>query len=290
MQTNCFGASPSSRYGFVEQVPSAEELGAADVDTSFWSTDNYNITDDQYSRGDTSTFSSNDEGCSQRLSGIDPSLQADRNISAFQQAQKRRDDSWTGESNLLQLQLDSFIHKEKLKLESKFEEGSSGLSKHSLSGSLSGLESEELVTDLPDDRFSGSSCSLSGFSGASSSFEESSESTRYHSQMSQSSRTSSMLLSCVGNKKINWFDLSINKDEVGGQPDTNMHIETEGQFFLSESIQGISRLPFTPVRVEDVYKIGSSELHQKFVLSSGRLSQVKGMLGCAFLKRVILLS
>jgi len=276
MQNKCVVASASSCYRFAEQVPSAEELVAAEVVTGFWSIDNDNTVDDQYSGSDSITFSSSEESCSQSLLCRHPFFEADCSISASGQVQKQRDNSWTGESDLLQLQLGSFIYKEKLKLESKFEEGSSAMSKYSLSGSISGVESEELMTGIPDERLS-SSCSLSGFLGASSFVEESSEYSRYRAEMLHSSRTSSVLLSCLGNKKTNWFDLSINDDEVAEQADTTMHMETEGQFFLTESIQGILRLPFTSARLEDMYRICSSEVHQKFILSSGRLGHGKGM-------------
>jgi hypothetical protein len=179
-----------------EQGTSAEELGAAEVNTSFWSTDNDNTGDDDHSRWDTSAFSSGEEGFSQRPERRDPFTQSGRHISAFKQSQNRRDDSWSGESNLLQLQLGSFIEKEKLKLESESEEGCSSLSRRSLSDSLRGYDSVESVRRNAHDRFSGNS----GL-GASSSFAESSENTGgYHGDM-YSSRTSSILSSCIPNPR-----------------------------------------------------------------------------------------
>ena len=280
------GASFDTHSNFLaEQATSAEELGAAEVDTSFRSTDNDNTGDDDYSRCDTSAFSSGEEGFSQRLECRDPFLQSDRRISAFKQSHNKRDDSWNGERNLLQLQLGSFIQKEKLKLESESEGGSSGLSRHSLSSSLGIYDSIDSVTGIPDDRFSGNSGSLSGFLRGSSSFAESSENTGHHGEI-YSSRTSSMLSSIVRNKKTNGFNLPMKKDEAPARLHSNMHAETEQRVSLSNSVQVVSWPSVSSARLEEpVYKSGS--VHQKFVLSSGRPSNVTGIFCCAYFEQVM---
>ena len=284
LKTDFVVTSPLNRYILAEQGTSAEELGAAEVDTSFWSSDNENTVDDDYSRCDTSTFSSSEEGFTQRPQCCDPFLHSGRHISANKQFQYQRDDSWSGGSNFLQSQLGCFIHKEKLKLDSEFEEGYSGSSRRLLRGSVCGYGSIEPVASILDDRLLGSSGSLSGFLGATNSVAQRGENTGYHGEI-YSSRTSCMLLSYVGNRKMNGFEISIEKDEMSSRSHFNVFTETEEQVFLTNSVQGVSWPPFSSAQLEElVHASGSPELRQKFVLSSGRLNNVTGILIVSLLK------
>lgn len=289
LRTNCVVTSSSSRYTLAEQGTSAEELRDAKVSTSFWSTDN-DIPGDDYSRGGTSGFSSCEKDFSQRLQRRAPLLQSDRQISASKQCQDQRNDSWSGGSNLLQLQLGSFIQKEKLRLELEFEEGCSGLSTRTLSECLCAYDNVEPVTDIPDDRLSGNSGSLCGFSGANSSFGKSSVNTGYYGEVCFA-RTSSMLSSCVRNKNMSGIDIPMEKDELLARSHSNMHAETHEEIFLTSVVPGGSQLRHSSARFEEqVNESGSIESHQEFVLSSGRVSIVTGIFCYALLKVMLELS
>lgn len=275
--SHCVVSSCPSQRG-LERGTSAAALGATVLDTSNWSTDNYTAGDDEDSRGATSTFNSSEEGCSeQNLQCHDFFGLAKRDKSSSDKSRKQRDDLWTGGSNLLQIQLGSYIQKERQKLESEYEEGSCDLSEHVLSAYLRGYTNMEPVTGMHNGRSTRSSGLLSGISGASRSFAGSSQ-IRSYGAVLHSSDSSSMPLPSVRNKRVDNCDFLKNGEEGSKNLESIVASESEERLYSLDTRRELGRSSFSSYRLEkEAHKLRSKELQHTFVLSSGRQSQVEAV-------------
>lgn len=267
---------------FDDQGTFGEAPGAAKgYNTSGWSTDHDNNGDDECSGGHaTSTFASSEEGgSSQHLQYCDPFLRADRSVSAFDHLErqvKKDEDEWPGGSSNLNWQLGSFINKEKQKLESSSSGGSSGGSKHSLSGSLHEYGSMGPPANIGR-RSSESSASMSGFPEGSSTHAESSQ-PRHPTRITQPNTVSSTLLSKMKTSEGMKFQPIVDLKNTSVILASKSTSDEEERILLTDKLRGLRRSPFSTVRMEqEIHKLRSHDLHQKFVLSSGRVRQVEGM-------------
>lgn len=289
MQSTKYAVPSPQRHHhmFDDQGTFSEVPGAAKgYNTSGWSTDHDNNGDDECSGGHaTSTFASSEEGgSSQHLQYCDPFLRANRSVSAFDRLErqvKKDKDEWLGGSSNLNWQLGSFINKEKQKLESSSSGGSSGGSKHSMSGSLQEYGSMGPPENIGR-RSSESSASMSSFPGGSSTRAESSQ-PRHPTRITQPNTVSSTLLLKTKTSEGMKFQPIVDVNNTSVML-ASKSTSDEDRILLTEKLRGLHRSPFSTARMEqEIHKLRSHDLHQKFVLSSGRLRQLEGMSSLSFL-------
>lgn len=282
MKTGYFVSSPLSRQIPEEPDTSAVPLAVGEVDTSCWSTEFDGVGDDEVSGGNTSAFTFSEEGHSQQREFPEGFLKGERKFAqgilkgdskdfGSDQAERLRADSWSGEGNHLQSQLYSFINKQKQKIESCDTDGSFGRSGLSLSGSLQGSESmgpERMnIQETSGSGHDSGSSSMSGFLGASSTYGDSPN--RNLTGMLGSNHMRSMLLS-RGSRQLGTsldFGNALRSHDKPGEEERRR---------VTKAIRGFQGASIAPSRIQEDHQMCSHDLHQKFVLSSGRQSLTEG--------------
>jgi hypothetical protein len=285
---------------FKEQGRATGVLRLAEVvDTSCWSTDGGH---DEISGGNTSTFTSSEEEDSQLHQPLGSFLNVKhKGPASIGPNGRARTHMWSDTGGLLSLRLDTFIEKEKDKIESSDTAGSGAqsLSKSewSLSGSLHGVESSGSQERPFVDRSTGSgadiggSCSMEdGSSFLARRCTQARSQGRSRLEIVESDPVNSMLLSYLSKQQLSALEFCRTEESVmsgmesRGKEERKRTLAVRKLCPVSIGLQGpIYGLPGVQLsstenmRMQDEDGIRSSDTRQTFVLSSGRPSSTEGI-------------
>ncbi|CAM6025714.1 unnamed protein product [Sphagnum balticum] len=290
----CLLSVPLKQPVFAEQVKAARVL--AEVDTSSWNTDGGHV---EISGGNTSAFASSEEGDSQRHQSLGRFVNVDQKEAAsVDQNERATMHMWSDSGGLLSLQLDTFIAKEKEKLESSDTAGSGAQSfseiEHSLSGSLHGVESLDAHGRPFEDRLTGTggdigSCSMEDGSSflAGSSTQASQERSRL--EILELDPVNSMLLSHISKHQCSTLEFCCTEESVmsgiedPGEEERKRKLavcklgsETIGLQGHIYDLQGVPLSRAENMRMQDEDGMTMPD-PQTFILSSGRPSSTEDL-------------
>jgi hypothetical protein len=291
---SCLLSVPLKQPVFAEQVRAARVF--AEVDTSSWNTDGGHV---EISGGNTSAFASSEEADSQHHQSLGGFVNVgQKEAASVDQNERATMHMWSDSGGLLSLQLDTFIAKEKEKLESSDTAGSGAQSlseiEQPLSGSLHGVESLDSHGRPFEDRLTGTgggigSCSMEDGSSflAGSSTQASQERSRL--EILELDPVNSMLLSHISKQQCSTLEFCCTEESVmsgiedPGEEERKRKLavcklgsETIGLQGHIYDLQGVPLSRSENMRLQDEDGMTMPDPQQTFVLSSGRPSSTEG--------------